>query len=118
MRRKPGTLLPLELALLEAAIELRERNHREFYGYGIAKVLRDHEDARRLTAHGTLYRALDRLLRAGLLDARWEDPEQAAEENRPRRRLYSITAQGERALALADSPRVTASRVQRRYGSS
>jgi DNA-binding PadR family transcriptional regulator len=54
--------------------------------------------ARGLTAHGTLYKALDRMERMGLLESRWEDPEVAAAQGRPRRRLYRVTGQGERAL--------------------
>ena len=55
----------------------------------------------RLTAYGTLYKALDRMERAGYLESRWEDPHFAAQEARPRRRLYGVTALGERALADA-----------------
>jgi len=67
----------------------------------IAKEIKEQEQARLLTAHGTLYRALDRLHRAGFLEREWEDPMLAAAEGRPRRRLYRITATGERALANA-----------------
>ena len=77
------------------------RGEPEFHGYGVAKELRDREGARRLTAHGTLYRALDRLEQAGLLASRWEDPFVAADEGRPRRRLYRLTAAGERAASEA-----------------
>ena len=52
-------------------------------------------DARLLTAYGTLYRALARLEEMGLLESRWEDPEIPARENRPGRRLYSLTGKGE-----------------------
>jgi len=37
----------------------------------------------------------------GLLRSRWEEPEIPARENRPGRRLYTLTAQGEAALAAA-----------------
>jgi hypothetical protein len=37
----------------------------------------------------------------GLLESRWEDPAIAAEENRPRRRFYRVTAAGNRAFAAA-----------------
>ena len=52
-----------------------------------------------LTAHGTLYKALGRLEKAGLLESEWEDAAAAEDEGRPRRRLYSVTGAG--ALALA-----------------
>jgi DNA-binding PadR family transcriptional regulator len=48
-----------------------------------------------LIAHGTLYRALSRLEEMGLLKSRWEDPSIPARENRPGRRLYTLTALGE-----------------------
>lgn len=56
-------------------------------------------DVQRLTAHGTLYKALGRLDEAGLLVSTWEDPQIAAKEGRPRRRLYEVTGAGERALS-------------------
>ena len=97
MRRKPGAFLPIERSILVAAIELHSRGEQDFYGYGIAREMRDHGDTRRLAAHGTLYRALDRLETFGLLESHWEDPQAAADEHRPLRRLYQLTAAGERA---------------------
>jgi len=101
MRRKPGELLPIEASILAAGIDLRKRGTREFYGFLIAKGIKQREGARLLTAYGTLYKALDRLQRVGLLKSRWEDPLVAADEKRPRRRLYELTALGERALVAA-----------------
>lgn len=101
MRRKPGALLPLELQILDTALDLRRRGDREFHGFAIAREIQEHEGARRLTAHGTLYKALARLERAGLLTSRWEDPASAAGESRPRRRLYEVTGAGERAFSRA-----------------
>jgi len=57
MRRRPGTLIPLEIAILEAGLDLRGGGAREFHGFLLAKHIRDGEGARRLTAHGTLYRS-------------------------------------------------------------
>ncbi|MFN2488187.1 MAG: PadR family transcriptional regulator [Actinomycetota bacterium] len=99
MRRKPGMLLPLELALLEAGLDLARRGESEFHGFAIAKQIQEVDGAKRLTAHGTLYKALARMEKSGLLHSRWEDPSVAADEQRPRRRLYEVTAEGERALA-------------------
>ncbi len=101
MRRKPGTLVPLEVSILSAGVALALGGEREFHGYAVARELRSSEEARRLTAHGTLYRALERLEQAGLLISRLEDPEAAAAEQRPRRRLYHVTAAGEQALEAA-----------------
>jgi PadR family transcriptional regulator len=95
VRRKPGQLLPLEISICAAAWTLSRRNTAEFHGYELAKHLREASDARLLTAYGTLYRALTRLEEMGLLVSRWEDPEIPARENRPGRRLYSLTGKGE-----------------------
>jgi PadR family transcriptional regulator PadR len=94
MRRKRGTLLPLEIDILEAGLGLER-----FHGFQLAKALADHPSPRALTGHGTLYKALQRLEDAGLLASRWEDPNIAAAEGRPRRRLYQVTGVGEHALA-------------------
>lgn len=98
MRRKPGTLIPIEEQILAAALSMRQRGTPKFHGFLIAKEIMEGAEARRLTAQGTLYKALDRLERAGLLERWWEDPEIAAREQRPRRRLYQVTGLGEQAL--------------------
>jgi PadR family transcriptional regulator PadR len=102
MRRREGTLIPLEASILDAGLELRSSGEPEFHGFQLAKELREQDEARRLTAHGTLYKALDRMERAGLLESRWEDPQIAAEQGRPRRRLYGVTGNGEHALVRAE----------------
>ncbi len=61
----------------------------------MAKRVRGVDDHRLLTAYGTLYRALARLQKMGMLQSRWEDPQIPARENRPGRRLYTLTAAGE-----------------------
>ncbi|MDZ4827727.1 MAG: PadR family transcriptional regulator [Actinomycetota bacterium] len=97
VRRRPGTLLPLEIGILEQAVDARDPIH----GFAIAKLLRDASGARVLTAHGTLYKALARLETAGLLASSWEDPDIAATAGRPRRRLYEVTGAGRAALVAA-----------------
>jgi PadR family transcriptional regulator len=99
MRRRPGTLLPIEAAILDAALQLRHAGEAQFHGFRIAKHLAEGEGASRLTAHGTLYKALGRLEVAGLLTSVWEDPAAAAEEGRPRRRLYAVTGAAQHSLA-------------------
>ncbi len=99
MRRKPGVLLPLEISILEAGLALASDGTMEFHGYLLASTLRERQEAKLLTAHGTLYKALDRMRKAGLLESRWEEPETAAREERPLRRLYRVTGAGQRALA-------------------
>lgn len=101
MRRKAGALVPLELAICTAASDLRQQGMDEFHGYLIAKEIKEHADNRLLTAYGTLYRALGRLETMGLLSSHWEDALVAAGENRPRRRLYSLTPAGQEAVAEA-----------------
>jgi PadR family transcriptional regulator, regulatory protein PadR len=99
MRRRTGSLIPLEADILAAGLDLHRRGDDAFHGFQLAKHLRDTDGAQRLTAHGTLYKALGRLRDAGLLDARWEDPDAAADDGRPRRRLYEVTGAGQKALA-------------------
>ena len=117
MRRKPGALVPLEAAVLTAAAGLQKKGADEFHGYQLAKHLADISDQRLLTAYGTLYRALGRLEGMGLLASHWEDPQLAADENRPGRRLYSLTGEGVTAaratIAAAKSARA-AKRVRKR----
>ncbi len=101
MRRKPGALVPLEEAICVCASALLRGGETAFHGYEMAKRLSDVGDRKLLTAYGTLYRALGRLEIMGLLKSRWEDPRVPARENRPGRRLYTLTGAGERAAAEA-----------------
>ena len=100
-RRRPGTLIPLEIEILRAALSMRRDGDATFHGYGLAQRLREDGRSRTLTAHGTLYKALGRMAEAGLLESRWEDPEVAVGEGRPRRRLYRVTPLGATALVRA-----------------
>ena len=99
--RRPGTLLPLERRVLELAVE---RAPERVYGFALAQELAERDGHTRLVAHGTLYKALDRMRRAGLLTAEWEDAGVAAGEGRPRRRVYEVTAEGQRVLAEDSAP--------------
>ena len=114
MRRKPGRLVPLELAICEAAAALRRRGADEFHGYQIARTIGEAENLRLLTAYGTLYRALARLERMGLVLSRWEDPAIPARENRPGRRLYTLTALGDAAVEAARRDAEAAARLRAR----
>ena len=115
MRRKPNALVPLEEAICAAAAALRVAGSGEFHGYDLAKQLAHHADQKLLTAYGTLYRALGRLETMGLLTSRREDPEIAAREQRPGRRLYMLTALGEAAANAVDTTaRETRTRRTRR----
>jgi PadR family transcriptional regulator, regulatory protein PadR len=101
MRRKPGTLLPIEIAICESAAELRAAGIEEFYGYQLAKHVGTRGNTRLLTAYGTLYRALDRLSGMGLVTSRWESPDIPARENRPGRRLYMLTGAADAVVEAA-----------------
>lgn len=118
MRRKPGVLLPIEEAILRAAIRLWRTGSAEFHGYEIARHVAEESERRTsLTAYGTLYRALFRLEGMGLLASRQEDPQIAARENRPGRRLYLLTGEGvdaaHAAAQSAESTRVVKKRKRR-----
>lgn len=63
------------------------------HGYAIAEALRAESEALIDLAEGTLYPALHRLERAGLIAGRW------SEVNGRRRRVYQLTAKGQRSLA-------------------
>lgn len=112
MRRKSGALVPLEASILEAALGLWSVGEDQFHGYRIAKLLAEGDgEAGRLTAHGTLYKALGRLEAAGLVTSTWEESSVAEAEGRPRRRLYSATGAAAQALAAhrlqATDPRIS-----------
>jgi DNA-binding PadR family transcriptional regulator len=99
MRRKPGELRPIETDILETALRLRARGVGEFHGFMIAKEMAEAEDAKVLAAQGTLYRALNRIELAGLVESRWEEQSEASPAHRPLRRLYKLTVAGEQAVA-------------------
>jgi PadR family transcriptional regulator, regulatory protein PadR len=103
-RRKPGTLLPLETELLEAALSMLRSGQDTFHGFGLAQSMRRRTESRALTAHGTLYKALGRLEELGLLTSQWEDAAPPG-GRRPRRRLYELTKEGAAVAeqALADN---------------
>lgn len=99
-RRKPGTLFPIEIDILECGLALQSADG-DFYGFALAKALAGRTDGKGLTAHGTLYKALARMTDAGLLDSSWEAAELAEAEGRPRRRLYTVSGEGARAYSVA-----------------
>jgi DNA-binding PadR family transcriptional regulator len=112
VRRKPNALVPLEEAICTTAAALRVAGIEEFHGYELARQLAHQADQRLLTAYGTLYRALGRLESMGLLASRREDPEIAARERRPGRRLYALTALGQ-AVAADTAAAARETRIRR-----
>ncbi len=77
----------LDLLLL-AALEAQPA-----HGYAIAETLRSRSQGGIDLPEGTLYPALHRLERAGLIASEW------SEQSGRRRRIYRLTAKGQRALA-------------------
>lgn len=112
MRRKSGELIPIEVAILEAAIALQRSGITAFHGYALAREIKTASDRRLLTAHGTLYRALHRIAEAGLIEPFWEDPAEAERERRPRRRMYRLTALAAPALSRARARRRAAGELR------
>lgn len=106
MRRRAGVLLPLEVEILQVVADARRQGDGWVHGFAIARMVRDSTGSKRLTAHGTLYKALGRLEEGGLLEDRWEDPDVALAEGRPRRRLYQLTGAGQQALATVVDERL------------
>ena len=52
---------------------------------------------------GTIYPALRRLEKAGLLESSWEEEGQAHAAGRPRRRIYELTQRGRASLPEAEA---------------
>jgi DNA-binding PadR family transcriptional regulator len=106
----------LEISILSAC---QDAGPAGTHGFAVAQSIADAEESRRLTATGTLYRALHRLDEGGLIENWWEDPNDAAAAGRPLRRLYRITGAGATALAHAQSDTDVSAlrRVDPRYAS-
>jgi transcriptional regulator len=89
MGRTPGDLLPGTLEMLILRTLTVERMH----GYGIAQHIgRVSQDVLKIEK-GSLYPALERLERNGLVTSKWKETPTGR-----RARYYTITASGRRAL--------------------
>jgi DNA-binding PadR family transcriptional regulator len=75
------------------------------HGYALAQLITPdpkdrvirgvtNDGGRWLADTGLIYKALKRLERVGALTSRWEDPDVALAERRPRRKYYSLTSNG------------------------
>jgi PadR family transcriptional regulator, regulatory protein PadR len=85
----PGTLELLILRTLRLA---------PLHGHGIAKhIQRTSEDVLQVE-HGSLYPALNRLEKTGCITAKWEATDRGREM-----RMYRLTAQGRKQLAVEES---------------
>jgi DNA-binding PadR family transcriptional regulator len=94
-------LLPLEEAVLEIGLRRMRDGDPDFHGFAMAAEL-ESSGGRSLTAHGTLYKALDRLEKQGLLVSRWEDTDDYG-GSRPRRRLYRVSDKAAGALRTSQA---------------
>ncbi len=82
---KKGSAELLVLALIE---------ERPRHGYELAQLIAERSEGAITFTSATLYPALHALERQGLVDGRWQ-----AKPGERRRRFYSLTAAGRRALA-------------------
>jgi DNA-binding PadR family transcriptional regulator len=99
-RRETGSYLPLRPVEFQVLLSLAQG---ERHGYGILLEARVLSDGATLLEPGTLYRALRRLLCAGLVleSSRRPDPDRTDE----RRRYYRLTDLGRR-VASAEAERM------------
>ena len=68
------------------------------HGHGIGQVIRIKSDDLLQLEHGSLYPALHRLRRAGLIDSQW-----GVTENNQRAKFYRLTQAGKKRLSLEES---------------
>ena len=98
-RPNPDALLPLTPVAFEILLSLAEE---ERHGYHIMQAV-DRRTEGRISLHaGTLYRALARLVDAGLIEELDERPDPSTDE---RRRYYRLTSFG-REVAQAEAVRL------------
>jgi DNA-binding PadR family transcriptional regulator len=99
-RREAGTYLPLRPVEFQVLLSLAQG---ERHGYGIMQETLALSDGTTVLEPGTLYRALRRMLQAGLVaeSARRPDPDSEDE----RRRYYRLTDLGRR-VASAEAERM------------
>jgi DNA-binding PadR family transcriptional regulator len=90
---------PLSIPVYQILLSLADR---ALHGYAILRDIEERTEGEVQLAAGTLYAAIARLLRDGLIE---ELPDAPATDEDSRRRTYRITALG-RAAATADAERM------------
>lgn len=105
MDRPARELLPLTAAVYHILLALADEDR---HGLGIMEDLEQRTGGRVLPGPGTLYGTIKRMLDAGLLQ---EAKRSASECDDPRRRYYSLTALGRRAVALETERLATLVRI-------
>jgi PadR family transcriptional regulator PadR len=68
------------------------------HGHGIGVAIRASSEDALQVEHGSLYPALHRLKKQGLIEAEWK-----LTENKQRARYYQLTTKGKKALALEET---------------
>jgi PadR family transcriptional regulator, regulatory protein PadR len=68
------------------------------HGHGIGVAIRASSEDALQVEHGSLYPALHRMKKHGLIDAEWK-----LSENKQRARYYQLTAKGKKALAAEET---------------
>ena len=113
VRVRFGQMWPLETDVLVTLAENEAGPDSEgIHGFALARLItpdpRDrvirgvtNQGGRWLADTGLIYKALRRLESVGALTSRWEDPEVALAERRPRRRYYSLTSNGVARASMA-----------------
>ena len=91
---RKGTLLQGTLDLLI----LRTLELGPLHGHGISQHIRRTTDDFLQVEHGSLYPALHRLERKGLITSKWEDTQRGREM-----RMYRLTAKGRTQLGVEES---------------
>jgi len=79
------------------------------HGHGIAKHIQRTSDDVLQVEHGSLYPALQRLERAGLITSKWEQTDRGREM-----KLYRLTPKGRKQLAVEESKWRTLARAMAR----
>ena len=90
MKKSQPELLPGTLELMVLKLLVRQSEH----GFGIARLIQSRSKEVLKVEEGTLYPALHRLEKKGLLQSNWE----MTESNR-RAKYYSLTDKGRKALS-------------------
>jgi len=98
MTRRPDARVELLQGTLDMLI-LRTLRFGPAHGHGIAKFIQQTTRDVLLVEHGSLYPALHRLERNGLIAARWETPPGGSREFK----FYRLTTKGRRQLRAQES---------------
>ncbi len=96
----PGALLPLSTPVLQVLISLHEQDR---HGYAIIQDIESRTSGEVMLSTSTLYGAVKRMMRDGLIERSDERPDPDLDDER--RRYYRITDFG-RAVGQAEAQRI------------